>query len=522
MAKKRGGGGGSNLPLIMTLVFFILSTVILGVTTYMGYNEVDKAKEGEKKAQGDAKKKGDEAEWYRFQARVYRAYIGQPMKGYEAPLLASQKDQFDKGSLSFANGAEGADDVKNFLASVKNVMPWNAPGDISPSATYDSRLAEKEQQYATRTKERNQMEAERDKAREDVRTKEADLKAAEEKFDAQVVKFRQAADAERKANEALLQKLRADLKGENEAKGNALRARADAEKGRDTAEKLLKTEKGRLTEAVTRGKRLKEEKDEAEEQLRVFNERFGGVDPKVMEAERQDARQRDILRGWTKPWHIVALDSKGMMPYISLGSADGLKPHVTFSIYGVGQGGSLKLTPKGTLEVVRIVGPHLAQARITSHRDSRGNLLKRGEEAQAEPILKGDKVVNTTWNQRRRVAIAGLADLGGEGLESSADFRRLLEKQKVDVDAYIDTRGKMPKLVGDVTSKTDYLVVGDTLDGVKHEKARDKAFVAEFEKLTQELTRKAQANGVTVLNLRRYLDMIGYQPPRVLSGSTSD
>ena len=36
MAKKRGGGG-SNMGLIITLIFFVLATLILGVTTYFGF-----------------------------------------------------------------------------------------------------------------------------------------------------------------------------------------------------------------------------------------------------------------------------------------------------------------------------------------------------------------------------------------------------------------------------------------------------------------------------------------------------
>jgi flagellar basal body-associated protein FliL len=57
MAKKKDGSG-SNLGLIITLVFFVLSTVILGVTTYMGFSAQDEkdkavAKMQQEKTQAD-------------------------------------------------------------------------------------------------------------------------------------------------------------------------------------------------------------------------------------------------------------------------------------------------------------------------------------------------------------------------------------------------------------------------------------------------------------------------------------
>src|SRR5690606_9524920 len=114
-----------------------------------------------------------------------------------------------------------------------------------------------------------------------------------------------------------------------------------------------------------------------------------------------DARSAQLLREWKRDWHIVDLDRRGTMPYINLGTVDGLTPQVTFSIHSLGADGRLNPIPKGTIEVVRVIGSHLAQARVTSVRD-----------ANKDPILKGDKLFNPTWDPSRKkhVAIAGLAD----------------------------------------------------------------------------------------------------------------
>ena len=97
----------------------------------------------------------------------------------------------------------------------------------------------------------------------------------------------------------------------------------------------------------------------------------------------------------------------------------------------MGLDGRLNQTPKGTIEVVRVINDHLAQARVTSVKDSKG-----------DPILKGDRLFNPTWdpNKKRRIALAGIADLGGDGADNTEDFRRLLKRQNVDLDAYIDTK----------------------------------------------------------------------------------
>src|SRR5205823_3658811 len=157
-----------------------------------------------------------------------------------------------------------------------------------------------------------------------------------------------------------------------------------------------------------------------------------------------------------------------------LGSGDGLETGVTFSVHSMGRDGRLTPTPKGTVEVIELIRnePRLARVRVTSVSD-----------AKNDPIVAGDHLFNPTWSPGapKRVAIAGLADMGGEGTDSSADFRRLLARQGVVVDAYVDTKdGKEPRVLrggrsddkeakGEITTKTTYLIVADGFDALpKH------------------------------------------------------
>jgi hypothetical protein len=165
--------------------------------------------------------------------------------------------------------------------------------------------------------------------------------------------------------------------------------------------------------------------------------------------------------------------------------------------------------------VVRVLGSHLALARVTSEKDTR-NFKK-------DPIVRGDKLFNPTWDptRKRHVAIAGVADLGGEGTDNTEDLRRLLRRQNVEVDAYIDVKSdKEPRLEGPgISSTTDYLILADNLESIGHPQARNnKEYMQKFQKIEKDMKAKALENGVQIISLRRYLDMIGYQPPKVIKG----
>src|SRR5947209_3439433 len=72
-SRSESSGEKSNTGLIVTLVFFVIATIALGVTTYMGYGgkaEADKqAKTADDKATAE-KKKADEAEARRLALKV--------------------------------------------------------------------------------------------------------------------------------------------------------------------------------------------------------------------------------------------------------------------------------------------------------------------------------------------------------------------------------------------------------------------------------------------------------------------
>jgi hypothetical protein len=510
MAKKRDGGSGMGV--IVTLVFFVLATVILGVTTYFGFADQEANNRAKKEAVDAEKKREGDRNWYRFQTRLLRQYVGHPPAGLDAKDLAREKALFDKGQLTYAPKDKDGEEFQKFAKEVLDrSMAWDAGKDDTPTKTYEKRLKEKDDAHAALAKAADTLKKEKDEA--DRQAKEARDQLEEEKknFKEALVKLDKKVDDDRKTDRETINNLRTALDQKGREKEKETLALSDTKKQLDAALAKARGLETRLTATIQQAKEARDHLDDVKTRYALLAEKHG-TDVKAIEAAALDKKAVDMLREWTKDWRVVEMDRRGTMPYINLGSSDGLTPQVTFSVHARGRDGKLNPTAKGTLEVVRVLGPHLAQTRVTSVKDPR-----------ADPLLKGDRLFNPTWDptRKKRVALAGIADLGGDGTDNTQDFRRLLKKQNVQLDAFIDTSDeKAPKVVGPgVSVNTDYLVLADNLESVNHPRSRDKAYVAAFDRLKAEMQAKANLNGVTVITLRRYLDMIGYRPSKVVTSN---
>src|SRR5262249_48012145 len=184
------------------------------------------------------------------------------------------------------------------------------------------------------------------------------------------------------------------------------------------------------------------------------------------------------------------------------GSADRVTPQLTFSVHERKPDGRLNPTPKATVEVVRIISPNVSQVKITSATDAR-----------RDPVLKGDRLVHPTWgpDKKKFIAIAGVVDLDGDGTDGTAKFLRLLAKQNIEVDSYIDISDeKAPKLWErqkdrPMTIDTEYLVLGYNLTNTKHTKARDTTYNQQFDALMKKQRDAAADRAVKVIRLGDYL-----------------
>jgi hypothetical protein len=162
------------------------------------------------------------------------------------------------------------------------------------------------------------------------------------------------------------------------------------------------------------------------------------------------------------------------------------------------------------LEVANVLGGHLSRARITEMTD-----------ANREPVLVGDLLFNPVWSPtlKTHVAIAGVIDLTGEGTDNTAEFIRGLERQGIVVDAWLDLKDLSIKGPG-VSLKTNYLVLGDRpefTDVPTNSTDRLTTDKTNLIKKMSEMQDEAMKLGVSVIPFRRFLAVIGYPLPRVLT-----
>jgi hypothetical protein len=204
---------------------------------------------------------------------------------------------------------------------------------------------------------------------------------------------------------------------------------------------------------------------------------------------------------------IVLVNEREKIAYINLGSADGLRKRITFSVYDPGttdvsaivtkdaDGNPIRnpnqmvseTQKKGTIEVINVTGPHMAEARITS--DSTKN-----------PLVQGDLVFTPIWRPGKQdhFAFVGLMDIDGDGRADSEKIHELVRTHGGIIDAEIDDKGN---LVGEVTPLTRYVV-----KGASDAKASQGAG-------TKKLYEDATVLGVEAVDLAKFLDMMGYTPP---------
>jgi hypothetical protein len=183
----------------------------------------------------------------------------------------------------------------------------------------------------------------------------------------------------------------------------------------------------------------------------------------------------------------VSLVNQNGTVWINLGSADSLRRQITFSVFDADQHDAAKATKKGSLEVTKILGDHLAEARVT-------------DDSGQNPILSGDQIYSQVWHRGKKLHFAfnGIIDVDGDGRSDLQMVRDLVELNGGTVDAYLGEDGKVN---GEITVNTRYLVMG---------KFPEAANQTGLQKGWQQMIDDGKTNGVEVIKLDKFLNQVGY------------
>jgi hypothetical protein len=487
---RRTPGGEPKTGLVITLVFFILATIGLGVATYYGFAEQQKLTKEREDAKKALETQKQAARYYKYLANQLSDYIGDADE-IDRQEYASLKEEFASGKLGAGEGT--LDKMKAKIDKLDKPKDGKGETDVS----WDAANKKPKITYQKLVKDLNAANqallAERDKAKEDAVAADTKRQDKEKLLEELRKEYQDKFNKVTKGHEDDLKKELANFDLLNNQINELRNLRDAAEK---KAQETVAAADARAKKDQKAIRDLREARDNLQNQLEAI---------RTAKAEAPPTARTD--------WQIIRLDERGERPYINLGSADRVKPQLTFSIHSLGADGKLTPEPKGTLEVVTILGEHYSQARITSVRDRARN-----------PILVGDVLYNPLWdpNLKKHVAIAGLVDLSGVSRDPEVglqDFFRHLEKENVVVDAWVDPKSFTIKSSGKgVNLQTDLLIIGESSDFFTDGRERNVEISARLEKAINEMRRQAKENGVGVMALRKYLESIGYRVPPHLAG----
>lgn len=476
MAKAAKGGGDSKQGLIITLVFFVLLSIGLGVGTYYGFAGQKELDDKAKKAAQEQKSAQADRDWYKFQALMARSYIGGPLTKNEEADLPVLRQSMDSGSLGKESG--GVDEVAKMIRALdgRPELAWD-PTTRKVRGNLIGLLGTRETELANLATARAALDAQFKQAQDEAaRRRDADQK--------QLAAYKQ-------HNDAL------------EAKLN------EYEKSKSQEFVALANKNEELQKAVEdQTKRINNAKEDLEKKDKDLRDKLREKDEKYQKLVADTAKEEDVMAHETPRGKILNLDRRGEYAFINLGSYDHVKPQLTFSIFAQNPAGKAQgKTRKARLEVVDVLDSHLSRGRIVNVTDP-----------NRDPVVSGDLLFNPAWspNLKQHIAIAGLIDLTGDGSDSSEEFIRNLQKQNIVIDAYLDL--KTLELKGKLGFNTSYLVRGDIpeLDLGNPLKENDprSTRIRDVQVKLSEIQSEAQKFGITVVPARKFMSMIGYEVPK--------
>ncbi len=505
MARKSGGGGGGggdsgNTGLVVSLVIASLLVIGLGVTTYLGYSGQADLRTAEATAKADKAKVQTALDESKAVLAALRLAVG--VSG------AEDQTNFTAGKGKFSGPIQSQ--LTALTAKIPEVK-WDitAPGapDV-PAKTCAARVADLTSQVAAT---KNQGDGKAADLEEKLKQLAGELADTQNKLKASADNYKKA--------QAEVESVRKQRAEHAEATSKKLtdvsseKQKLDLEK-QDLDVKLSAKVKEAEAKAESKEKRLADLRD----RIGPLLERIDAVRqarPEVHElTELYELITRNLapfssVANDTPKGRITRIDRKSNVVYVNLGSADYLRPGVTFSVLPTGTTGKTAASRdrKGAIEIVSVLEAHLSTAKVIDPASLR------------DPLLPGDLLFNPAWSpsNRQHVALAGIFDLNGDGVDDIEDLKRTLERAGVVVDAWLDIKDRTIKGPG-LTERTTYLIQGvkpqiSQAQGLESGSPVQAALLDLLGKQT-EFEAKAVSLGVEKVPYLKFLAMIGYKLPK--------
>lgn len=435
-----------------SLVFFVMVSLILGVTTYLGFKQ-----SSEKEAQLAGKEK---------ELATERQTVSQYRNDTDATktLLGSQA----------AVWGSNADDATTVIGTVAAAMTKQGGAQAAPNVIGTL----------------SQMRAALDAAQLEIQSLQRALNENGLKLNAVET------GAGAKVNE--LQTSQASSEQQLQASIAANKQKIDEKNAEIENSKKQANEanvaKGQLQDELDKYRRATEERIALlDKQINFYKDQLDELTKTSF--DREDGR-------------IVNVDNTTRTVWLNIGSAEGLRPQVSFSVYtsdnlGIGRGVE---DIKGKIEVTRILEPHLAEARIL-------------DEDLFRPISDGDPIYSPLWAAGRKeyFAIVGRPDLDEDGKSDWDLFNEIIHTSGAEVELFVNDEGQRQPAEAKLSARTKFLIIGDIDDPAKFSGIPEKQELAEkMQEQQKALIEEARLYGIRWVRLNDFLDYVGWKPEQRL------
>lgn len=438
-----------NMGLKISMIVFVLLWLVFTVMWYMTYKEVDQHQSTSKAATDKLRESDAALKRYQNEVELLKNKIGH---------------KYEKV------GAEGSSDANEVLGAM-NIDIKNYGGNVA-QGTYKATILELRTQFDKIAAQKAQLE-------KTNTSQEKLIQALRNTYQQQVVKHQGAVNEAEKTLEGQIEK------------SEELLANKDKELT-DLSRNLGDTTL-RLDESKEAFNSMKNQKDSDINSLEQTNDFLQERLDKVTDVSFEKA-----------DGNVLWVDNASGLAWINLGTEDKLPKNTTFSVYEKLNRGVARSDKdvKGTIEITRVLGAHIAEARITSSKLGR-------------PISPEDVIYTPIWQPGRKefFTLVGKIDLDNDGQDDSDLLIDLIRSGGADMDNHVMPNGEMTGK--GITVNTKFLVRGEipNLEGlppnsVKAEQA--KAVGKHF----LDLEKQARRNAVRVISLSDFLSYIGYTPRR--------
>lgn len=444
----------SNKPVALqiTLVGFVLLSLILAITTYMFHRQFSDAQAAAIKANADMTAQKTLYGNANQEARAGKEIIGganlERMEGQD-PADPTTVRGFAKAKMNSAGTYAGT----NLIDTIDKLLAALGSTDENRKQIVDELNKQNQEVLALRAR----YDGIANESLKSKQKSEADLR-----------------DVQAKQNEIVNEKL-AEIAALRQDYNNA------------------QAEIANLTE-----QREKDRKKTAEEISRLE-----GINDKIR-AELDELKQVSFEVADGKIRHV---ENSSRLVWLDLGSADHIRPRITFSVYakdnsGIGRG---REEIKGKIEVTRVIDAHMSEAKII-------------EEDLYRPMAPGDQIYSPLWNPGRieQFSVVGALDLDRDGRSDRELFHQIVATAGAAIDNEVDDDGNRTPEGNFINERTKFLVLGDIPDISQLANEEDRKKAQAIQNHLKDMRKEARLSGTRIVSLNDFLAYIGYKPKRRL------